>query len=257
MTPHIQIRDLVKTYSTATGALTVLNGVNLTAQQGEFLALVGPSGGGKTTLLNMLTGIDRPSSGTVKMGDVEVTGRRPGRLTRWRGRSIGIIFQQFQLLPTLTVIENVVMPMDFSGVHKPSQRREKALALLDRLGIVSQADKTPDMLSGGQQQRVAIARALANDPQLIIGDEPTANLDRSSAQVVFDLLREYARNGHTVLLITHDRELVRGLPRTLALSEGRIDDLIDSAVLRRSEVLKRGTQEFKRATQELRAAHSQ
>ena len=218
--PFIQIRNLVKSYQTPAGPLNVLRGITLDINQGDFLALVGPSGSGKTTFLNMLTGIDAPTDGTVTIGGVEVTGTEQRKLTRWRGQAIGIVFQFFQLLPTLTVLENIKMPMDFCDVYERKERRQRALALLDRLGIADQAHKTPDMLSGGQQQRVAIARALANDPPLIIGDEPTGNLDRMSATNVFRIFHELRDQGHTVIIVTHDRELVQDVPEVLALMDG-------------------------------------
>ena len=171
--PLIQIRDLVKTYETPAGPLSVLQGIDLEVGRGDFIALVGPSGGGKTTFLNMITGVDRPTSGMVIVDGVGVSTTSERKLTRWRARNIGIVFQFFQLMPTLTVLENVVMPMDFARVHSPKDRRDKAMTLLERFDVADQAEKTPDLLSGGQQQRVSIARALANDPLLLIGDEPT------------------------------------------------------------------------------------
>ena len=179
--PLIQISNLVKTYETPAGPLGVLQGIDLEVARGDFIALVGPSGGGKTTLLNMITGVDRPTSGTVVVDGVDVSTTSERKLTRWRARNIGIVFQFFQLLPTLTVLENVIMPMDLAKVHRPQDRRETAMSLLERFDVADQAEKTPDLLSGGQQQRVSIARALANDPLLLIGDEPTGNLDHMSA----------------------------------------------------------------------------
>jgi len=168
--PFIQANNLVKTYETPAGPINVLRGIDIEIHKGDFIALVGPSGGGKTTFLNMITGVDKPTSGQVLVDEVDVVGSSERKLTRWRGRNVGIVFQFFQLLPTLTVLENIMMPMDFCNVHQPDERRDKAMALLERFDVVDQANKTPDLLSGGQQQRVAIARALANDPQLVIGD---------------------------------------------------------------------------------------
>jgi putative ABC transport system ATP-binding protein len=173
--PLIQISNLVRTYDTPAGPLSVLQGIDLEIGRGDFVALVGPSGGGKTTFLNMITGVDRPTSGTVLVNGVDVSGTSERKLTRWRARHIGIVFQFFQLLPTLTVRENVVMPMDFARVHRPRDRRDKAMALLERFDVADQAGKTPDLLSGGQQQRVSIARALANDPVLLIGGHTRRN----------------------------------------------------------------------------------
>jgi len=237
--PFIRVNRLVKTFDTPAGPLNVLRGFDLDIEKGEFAAMVGPSGSGKTTLLNMLTGVDKPTSGDVLIGDVPITQVPQRRLTKWRARNVGIIFQFFQLLPTLTVVENVIAPMDFAGVWKPRERREIALKLLDRFGILDQADKTPDMLSGGQQQRVAIARALANNPPLVVGDEPTGNLDRMSAQNVFDLLQQLADRGTTVLIVTHDRELVRNVPKLLELRDGTVGETtLEAAARRRTQELR-------------------
>ncbi len=232
----IQTHNLTKTYETPAGPLNVLRGIDLELKRGEFVALVGPSGGGKTTFLNMLTGVDKPSSGMVFVDGVDVANTSERRLTRWRGRTVGIVFQFFQLLPTLTVVENVMMPMDFCNVHKPDERRGKAMALLERFDVASQADKTPDLLSGGQQQRVAIARALANDPPLIIGDEPTGNLDRMSAAVVFETFYEMQEAGHTIIVVTHDRQVVRDVPTALTLQDGLIEaSPVEAAARRRTQ----------------------
>jgi ABC-type lipoprotein export system ATPase subunit len=230
---HIQIKNLVKTFDTPAGPLNVLRGIDLDLHKGDFVALVGPSGSGKTTFLNMLTAVDAPTAGDVTIGDVPITQAPQRRLTKWRARNVGIVFQFFQLLPTLTVVENVMAPMDFANVWKPGERRDIAMRLLERFEIADQADKTPDMLSGGQQQRVAIARALANNPPLIVGDEPTGNLDRMSAKNVFDLLQQLADRGTTVIVVTHDRELVRDVPKLLELRDGTIGETTLEAAARR------------------------
>jgi len=229
----IQTQNLTKTYETPAGPLNVLRGLDMEIGKGEFIALVGSSGGGKTTFLNMLTGVDKPTSGMVFVDGVDVANTSERKLTRWRGRNVGIVFQFFQLLPTLTVLENVIMPMDFCNVHKPKERRDKAMTLLERFDVVDQAHKTPDMLSGGQQQRVAIARALANDPPLVIGDEPTGNLDRMSAAVVFDTFYEMQEQGHTIIVVTHDREVVRDVPNVLTLQDGLVEATPLEAAARR------------------------
>jgi len=229
----IQTQNLIKTYETPAGPLNVLRGLDMEIGKGEFIALVGSSGGGKTTFLNMLTGVDKPTSGMVFVDGVDVANTSERKLTRWRGRNVGIVFQFFQLLPTLTVLENVIMPMDFCNVHKPKERRDKAMSLLERFDVVDQAHKTPDMLSGGQQQRVAIARALANDPPLVIGDEPTGNLDRMSAAVVFDTFYEMQEQGHTIIVVTHDREVVRDVPNVLTLQDGLVEATPLEAAARR------------------------
>lgn len=236
--PFIQINDLVKTYETPAGPLNVLRGIDLNIQPGDFITLLGPSGGGKTTFLNMLTGIDNPTSGHVVVGGVDVVNVPQRRLTRWRGKNVGIVFQFFQLLPTLTVLENVMVPMDFCNVHPAGERRDRAMALLERFDVAHQANKTPDLLSGGQQQRVAIARALANDPPLIIGDEPTGNLDRMSAAVVFETFFELAEAGRTVIVVTHDRELVKEVPHVLHLQDGLLEaTTFEAASKRRTQEL--------------------
>jgi len=236
--PLIEVRNLTKSYQTPAGPLSVLRGVDLQINRGDFVALIGPSGSGKTTFLNMITGIDQPTGGDVVVGGVNITHAKPRQLTKWRARNVGIIFQFFQLLPTISVANNVVAPMDFGGVWKPRERRARALDLLDTFSIKDQADKTPDMLSGGQQQRVALARALANDPMLVIGDEPTANLDRMSAANVFDQLSRLCDAGSTVIVVTHDRELVRQIPTILEIKDGMIGHTtIEAAAKRRTQEL--------------------
>ena len=231
--PFIQIRNLTKTYRTPAGPLNVLRGIDLDINKGDFIALIGPSGSGKTTFLNMLTAIDTPTSGDVVVDGVNITQSKQRKLTKWRARNVGIVFQFFQLLPTLSVAQNVVAPMDFAGVYKPGERKGKAMDLLNHFEIGEQAFKTPDMLSGGQQQRVAIARALANQPALIVGDEPTGNLDRMSAQNVFNAFKDLADSGSTVIIVTHDRELVQGIPRILELNDGAIGETTLAAAAKR------------------------
>jgi putative ABC transport system ATP-binding protein len=236
--PFIQVKDLTKTYSTAAGPLNVLRGIDLEIHKGDFVAILGPSGSGKTTFLNMLSAIDVPTSGGVVIDGLDMTHAKQSRLTKWRAKNIGIIFQFFQLLPTLSVTENIMAPMDFANVWDASERRDKALALLDRFGIRDQAEKTPDLLSGGQQQRVGLARALANNPPLIIGDEPTGNLDRMSAANVFNVFHELASNGTTVVIVTHDRELTHNVPKILDLRDGLIGHTtVEAAAARRTQEL--------------------
>jgi putative ABC transport system ATP-binding protein len=232
--PLITISNLVKTFETPAGPFNVLRGIDMEINRGSFIALVGPAGGGKTTFLNMITGIDKPTTGEVLVDGIDVSKSSEKKLTRWRGRNVGIVFQFFQLLPTLTVLENIMMPMDFCNIYAPNERREKAMALLERFDIVDQARKTPDMLSGGQQQRVAIARALANNPPLVIGDEPTGNLDRMSAAVVFETFFEMQEQGHTIIIVTHDREIVRDVPAVLHMKDGLIEGTVLDAAARRS-----------------------
>lgn len=218
-------RNLVKNYQTPNGALEVLRGIDLELRQGDFVAIVGASGVGKTTLLNMITAVDKPTSGEVIIGDKSVTQTPQAQLTKWRARNIGIVFQFFQLLPTISVLDNIIFPIDYASVHEPSQRRAMALNWLARLDIEDQAQKRPDMLSGGQQQRTAIARALANKPPLIIGDEPTANLDRMSTENVFNIFHELADQGATVIITTYDREIVANIPIVYELRDGRLKEI--------------------------------
>jgi putative ABC transport system ATP-binding protein len=220
----IALRGVGKTYPSPSGAFHALSDIDLSIQRGEFVAIVGQSGSGKSTLLNLLAGIDRPSS-----GDVVVDGHALQRLSEkalsvWRGHSVGIVFQFFQLLPTLTCAENVMLPMDFGSRWPPRERRARALALLARLGVAEQADKLPAALSGGQQQRVAVARALANAPAILLADEPTGNLDSRTAQSLLDLLAELVREGQTVVMVTHERSAISHASRVVSLADGRVID---------------------------------
>jgi ABC-type lipoprotein export system ATPase subunit len=218
----IECRDLVKTYQSAAGDFPALKEVDLEIDAGEFVAVIGKSGSGKSTLINMITGIDRPTAGQVLVGDTAVEGLSEGKLAEWRGRNIGVIFQFFQLLPTLTVIENVMLPMDFCHMYSMRERRDRAMYLLEQVGVADHARKLPSAVSGGQQQRVAIARALANDPPILAADEPTGNLDSKTAESVFRLFERQVEAGKTILMVTHDRDLSRRASRTLMLSDGEI-----------------------------------
>jgi putative ABC transport system ATP-binding protein len=218
----ISLRQVVKTFETAAGSFTALRGIDLQVKPGEFLAVVGKSGSGKSTLLNMITGIDRPSSGEVLVGDKAVHKLNEGQMAVWRGRNIGIVFQFFQLLPTLTLIENVMLPMDFCNTYPARQRQPRALQLLAQVGIADQADKLPTALSGGQQQRAAIARALANDPPILVADEPTGNLDSHTAEAILQLFQDLSRSGKTVLVVTHERDIARWSTRIIKLADGEI-----------------------------------
>jgi putative ABC transport system ATP-binding protein len=221
----IHLDDVVKTYPTGAGEITVLRGVTLKVQPGEALGVVGPSGSGKSTLINMVTGIDRPTRGQVVVNGRPIHALSENQLARWRGRNVGVIFQFFQLLPTLTVIENVMLPMDFCNVHAPRERPQRAMALLDEVGLAGHAHKLPNTLSGGEQQRAAIARALANDPSLIVADEPTGNLDTATAESVFGLFDRLVKiDGKTLLIVTHDRSLAARLPRVVEVRDGRLRD---------------------------------
>jgi len=218
----IDLRDVVKIYETGAGDVTVLKDITLQVRPGEFVSVVGPSGSGKSTLLNMITGIDRPTSGEVLIGDETVHAMSENQLARWRGRNVGVIFQFFQLLPTLTVLENVMLPMDFCKVYRRRERKARALHLLEQVNIAEHAHKLPSGLSGGEQQRAAIARALANDPPLVVADEPTGNLDTVTANGVFALFEDLVAQGKTLLVVTHDRSLSTRTERVLHLLDGRI-----------------------------------
>jgi putative ABC transport system ATP-binding protein len=219
----IELHDVFKTYETGAGDVTVLKDITLKVRPGEFISVVGPSGSGKSTMLNMITGIDRPTKGQVIVGGEEVHELNENQLARWRGRNIGVIFQFFQLLPTLTILENVMLPMDFCNVYKRRERKARAMELLETVGIADQAHKLPSALSGGQQQRAAIARALANDPPVIVGDEPTGNLDTVTADEVFTLFESLVDQGKTLVIVTHDRSLSGRTERVLHLLDGRLD----------------------------------
>ncbi len=220
--PIIQIKDVVKKFKVGDGEVTILKGVSFDVNQGEFVSIVGPSGNGKSTLLNMITGIDRPSEGEISVTGREVHNMSENQLAGWRGEEVGIIFQFFQMLPALSLKQNVILPMDFAGKYSPKERRARAMELLDLVGLADQADKLPSMVSGGQQQRAAIARALANDPSLLVGDEPTGNLDSRTAGEVFDLFSRLVDEGKTLIMVTHDKELAQRVPRRIEITNGRI-----------------------------------
>jgi putative ABC transport system ATP-binding protein len=220
----IEVRNVTKTFVLPAGAFSALRGVDLRIDVGEFVAIVGKSGSGKSTLINILTGIDRPSAGEIYVGDTALHTLDEENKAVWRGRNVGLVFQFFQLLPMLTVAENVMLPMDFCNTYPGKERRKRALALLDRVGMALQADKLPTTLSGGEQQRVAIARALANDPPILVADEPTGNLDSRTAMDVFDLFQEAVVAGKTVVMVTHDMEFIQRVGRTLRIADGLFVD---------------------------------
>lgn len=218
----IELRKVSKAYTVAVGKFLALKEVDMQADAGEFVAVVGKSGSGKSTLINMITGIDTPTSGEVFVASTAVHAMDQEQLAVWRGRNVGVVFQFFQLLPTLTVAENIVLPMDFCNTFPVRERRERAISLLEKVGIAEQADKLPADLSGGQQQRAAIARALANDPPLIVADEPTGNLDSVTSEAVMGLFADLAAEGKTVLMVTHERDLSRFFTRSITLVDGMV-----------------------------------
>jgi putative ABC transport system ATP-binding protein len=217
----IRLEGVSRVYQLGQRTLTALCDVDLSIDAGEFVAVVGPSGSGKSTLLNVISGIDRPTSGRVIVGGVEVSRLDENSLARWRGETIGIVFQFYQLLPTLTALENVLLPMEFRGTF-PGRRRERALAALATVDLADKADQLPSELSGGEQQRVAIARALANDPPILLADEPTGNLDSASGQRVVELLAGLHRAGKTIVLVTHEEHLTAVAGRVIQMQDGRI-----------------------------------
>jgi putative ABC transport system ATP-binding protein len=218
----IELRSVVKTFQTPAGAFTALNDVNLRIFGGEFVAIIGKSGSGKSTLLNVMTGIDHPTAGEVIVEGTAIQHMSEGDLAKRRGRRIGIVFQFFQLMPTLTLLENVVLPMDFCNTFHTGVRRQRAMDLLEMVGLAAHATKLPSALSGGQQQRAAIARALANDPALIIADEPTGNLDSKMAEAIFGLFERLANQGKTVVMVTHDNDLAIRARRTVVIADGGV-----------------------------------
>lgn len=220
--PVIRVSDVVKSYPVAGGDFVAVDQLSLDVASGEFLAIVGRSGSGKTTLLNMLAGIDRPTSGAVHAAGADLGSLSESGLAAWRGRNVGLVFQFFQLLPTLTVAENVMLPMDFARTIPPRQRAGRAQELLDRVGIGEQAGKLPATLSGGQQQRAAIARALANDPQLLLADEPTGNLDSHTAEAVLQLFADLNADGRTIVVVTHERDVRAVAGRQVTLQDGKV-----------------------------------
>jgi len=218
----VRLRGVVKTYHSGEIPFTALKGIDLDVYTGEFIGLIGKSGSGKTTLINMITGIDHPTSGEVVVGDTPVHALGENALAKWRGRNVGVVFQFFQLLPTLTVLENVLLPMDFLSVIPPKDRLARALELLKHVELADQAHKLPATLSGGQQQRVAIARALANDPPILAADEPTGNLDSKTAEAVFTLFERLVEQHKTIIMVTHDNDLASRVRRALHVADGEI-----------------------------------
>jgi ABC-type lipoprotein export system ATPase subunit len=216
------MRDVVKAYETEAGEFLALKNIKLTIGNGEFVGVIGKSGSGKSTLINMISGIDHPTSGEAYIGGAPMHTFTEGKMARWRGRNLGIVFQFFQLLPILTVIENVMLPMDFCQMYNPAQRRKRAYEVLDLVGVADHGNKLPSQLSGGEQQRVAIARALANDPPILLADEPTGNLDSKTSERVFQLFEALISGGKTILMVTHDSDQAKRVKRTIIIADGEI-----------------------------------
>ncbi len=218
----IKLKNVVKAYKTEAGDFLALKNISLSIGSGEFVGVIGKSGSGKSTLINMITGIDRPTKGEVYVADTPIHTLGEGRMAQWRGHNLGIVFQFFQLLPILTVLENVMLPMDFCNLYGQRQRKERALQALEMVGVAEQAHKLPSQLSGGEQQRVAIARALANDPPIIMADEPTGNLDSKTSAIVFELFEKLVASGKTIVMVTHDGDLAKKVKRTIIIADGEI-----------------------------------
>jgi putative ABC transport system ATP-binding protein len=212
----------VKKYNGKTSTVTALKGIDLRIGAGEFVAVLGKSGAGKTTLVNLISGIDRPTSGEIRVAGTAVQALNEDARAGWRGRNVGVVFQFFQLLPTLTVAQNVMLPMDFAGRYSLREQKEHAMRLLDQVGIAEHAHKLPSAMSGGQQQRIAIARALACDPPVLLADEPTGSLDSATASEVLSVFEELVQQGKTILMATHDRDIMKWVKRTVLLSDGEI-----------------------------------
>ena len=224
--PLIELKNVVKNYTSEAGVFPALKSVNLNIWPGEFLGIIGKSGAGKSTLLNMFTGVDRVTSGEVLAyangTTMSIHSLSENDLALWRGRTMGVIYQSFQLLPMLTLVQNVMMPMDMSGLYHPRRSRERALELLDMVELSDHAHKLPAFISGGQQQRVAIARALANDPPLIVADEPTGSLDSVTADHIFKLFEDLVNNGQTIVMVTHDMGLMPRFTRHVEIADGAL-----------------------------------
>ena len=218
----IQLSHVTKSFPLTSGTFEALKDVNITIQKGQLVAITGKSGSGKSTLLNIIAGIDKPTRGSVVINGIQVEKLNESALATWRGKNIGVVFQFFQLLPTLTILENVMLPMDFCHSYPKKERKQRALGLLEQVNIREQADKLPSALSGGQQQRAAIARALANDPSIIIADEPTGNLDSQTATSIFELFSSLTRAGKTVIIVTHEKDFSSYFENVIAIADGVI-----------------------------------
>jgi len=226
--PLIDVQGLVKEYQGLGGAVAALKGVDLQARRGEFLVVTGKSGAGKTTLVNMITGLDKSTSGEIWVAGTPVHKLGTEKAARWRGQTVGVVFQTFELLPTLTVLENVTLPMDFAHKYSLRKQRERGLYLLEQMEIVEHAHKLPSAVSGGQQQRVAVARAMANDPPILVADEPTGSLDSVTAASVLRVFESLVAGGTTVVLVTHDQDIARRATRVIRLADGEIVGVSDA-----------------------------
>jgi len=222
MEPIVRLQRIVKTYPSPSGDFNALKGIDLTIRAGEFLGIVGKSGAGKTTLINILTGVDHPSAGEVWVGGTPIHQMNEDQLAAWRARKMGIIYQSFFLMPTLSLLQNVLLPMDFAGIYQGRASVRRALQLLHEVEMDEHAYKLPAQVSGGQNQRAAIARALANDPEMLVADEPTGRLDSATAETVFKLFLQLAEQGKTIVMVTHDQSLAKRMPRVIHIADGEL-----------------------------------
>lgn len=222
--PLIELTGVYKIYKTGAGEFAALKNINLQFERGDYAAIMGKSGSGKSTLINMITGIDTPTGGVVRVGDVELQHMRQGDISVWRGANMGVVFQFFQLMPMLTVLENTLLPMDFCNMYAKEEREQRAMELLTMVGLEEVVHKLPDALSGGQQQIAAIARSLANDPSIIVADEPTGNLDSRTAERILTIFEELAGQGKTILIVTHDSTLAERASRRIVIVDGELTD---------------------------------
>jgi putative ABC transport system ATP-binding protein len=224
----IHLEGVVKEYRTAAGPFTALKGVNLDIYPGEFVAILGRSGAGKTTLVNMIAGTDHLTRGEVRVANVNIHRMGESRLARWRGRNLGVVYQSFQLMPNLSLVNNIMLPMDFCGLLQRRVSQARALGLLDEVELTPHAFKLPSQISGGQQQRVAIARALANDPSILVADEPTGRLDSQTAEVIFSIFLKLVEQGKTIVMVTHDQSLARRVPRQVLIQDGEVSEHVSA-----------------------------
>jgi len=222
--PLIRIQGVRKAYKTAAGEFLALAGIDFSILPGELIGILGKSGAGKTTLINMITATDRLTAGEIWVGDVPVHKLKENPAAAWRGKNLGVVYQSFHLISSLSLIQNVMLAMDFNGNYTPLQSRDIALALLREMEIAEHADKLPGDISGGQQQRVAIARALANDPPILVADEPTGRLDSATADTIFSIFEKLAQRGHTILMVSHDPSFFKRYTRVLWLADGKLTD---------------------------------
>jgi putative ABC transport system ATP-binding protein len=224
VSPLVRLDNVYKTYHTKAGNFDALRGITLNVARGQFVGIAGKSGAGKSTLVNMISGIDQLTSGQIWVQSTPVHRLGESQIAPWRGRNVGIVYQSFELMPTLSLLDNVLLPMDFCGRFHPQQSKDRALFLLDQVGLADHVNKPPSKISGGQQQRVAIARALSNDPPLIVADEPTGNLDAATAEDIFSLFESLVAQDKTIIMVTHDQSLARRTSRTIWLADGQIVD---------------------------------